>query len=290
MTEGVKSNLSAAEVKARVLLDASDWIRKFKGKTVVIKFGGNAMIDEKLEHAFASDVAFMQLVGIIPVVVHGGGPQISAELEKAGIQNHFVDGLRVTSVEAISVIREVLTNQIGNPLRDRINQVGGNAETFSGESSGLMTAEITNSALGQVGEVVAVNDLVLLQAIRDGVIPVISTIAPDELGNGLNVNADLAAAALAVALRAEKLVVLTDVPGLFSNWPQQDSLISEIGSRELAELLPNLEQGMIPKMQACLQAVEGGVKSAHIIDGRIEHSLLLEIFTEEGIGTLVSAS
>lgn len=290
MIQADKDVLDLAKVKAKTLVEAAPWIRKFQGKIVVIKFGGNAMVDEALQRAFAEDIAFLQLVGIKPVVVHGGGPQISAGLADAGIESKFVDGLRVTSPEAIEVIRNVLTNEIGVPLKDMIIAAGGNAEVFSGETEQLFTATITRADLGQVGEVTSVQSGVIHNALANQVIPVISTVAPNAAGQVLNVNADLAASALAIALGAEKLVVLTDVPGLYIDWPNTDSLISEITLAELEQLIPTLEEGMIPKMQACRDAVVGGVNKAHIIDGRIQHSVLLEIFTTSGIGTLVTPS
>jgi len=283
-----KENLDQIKIKAKTLVEAAPWIRKFQAKIVVIKFGGNAMVDEALQRTFAEDVAFLRLVGIQAVVVHGGGPQISAGLADAGIESSFVDGLRVTSPEAISVIRDVLKTQIGEPLAQMIVDADGKAEVFNGETEGLFTATQTRTDLGLVGVVSTVNTEPILRALQAGVIPVIATVAPDSSGQLLNVNADLAASSLAVALQAEKLIVLTDVPGLYSNWPSLDSLISEISVSELEELLPSFESGMIPKMQACLEAVRGGVPKAHIIDGRIQHSLLLEIFTTAGIGTLVT--
>jgi len=283
-----KENLDQIKIKAKTLVEAAPWIRKFQGKIVVIKFGGNAMVDEALQRTFAEDVAFLRLVGIQAVVVHGGGPQISAGLADAGIESTFVDGLRVTSPEAISVIRDVLKTQIGEPLAQMIVDADGKAEVFNGETEGLFTATQTRTDLGLVGVVSTVNTEPILRALQAGVIPVIATVAPDSSGQLLNVNADLAASSLAVALQAEKLIVLTDVPGLYSNWPSLESLISEISVSELEELLPSFESGMIPKMQACLEAVRGGVPKAHIIDGRIQHSLLLEIFTTAGIGTLVT--
>ena len=283
-----KENLDQIKIKAKTLIEAAPWIRKFQAKIVVIKFGGNAMVDEALQRTFAEDVAFLRLVGIQAVVVHGGGPQISAGLADAGIESSFVDGLRVTSPEAISVIRDVLKTQIGEPLAQMIVDEDGKAEVFNGETEGLFTATQTRTDLGLVGVVSSVNTEPILRALQSGVIPVIATVAPDSSGQLLNVNADLAASSLAVALQAEKLIVLTDVPGLYSNWPSLDSLISEISVSELEELLLSLESGMIPKMQACLEAVRGGVPKAHIIDGRIQHSLLLEIFTTAGIGTLVT--
>ena len=283
-----KENLDQIKIKAKTLVEAAPWIRKFQGKIVVIKFGGNAMVDEALQRTFAEDVAFLRLVGIQAVVVHGGGPQISAGLADAGIESTFVDGLRVTSPEAISVIRDVLKTQIGEPLAQMIVDADGKAEVFNGETEGLFTATQTRTDLGLVGVVSTVNTEPILRALQAGVIPVIATVAPDSSGQLLNVNADLAASSLAVALQAEKLIVLTDVSGLYSNWPSLESLISEISVSELEELLPSFESGMIPKMQACLEAVRGGVPKAHIIDGRIQHSLLLEIFTTAGIGTLVT--
>jgi acetylglutamate kinase len=283
-----KENLDQIKIKAKTLVEAAPWIRKFQGKIVVIKFGGNAMVDEELQRTFAEDVAFLRLVGIHAVVVHGGGPQISAGLADAGIESSFVDGLRVTSPEAITVIRDVLRTQIGEPLAQMIVDADGKAEVYNGESQGLFTATQTRTDLGLVGVVSSVNTEPILRALQAGVIPVIATVAPDSSGQLLNVNADLAASSLAVALQAEKLIVLTDVPGLYSNWPSLDSLISEISVAELEELMPSLESGMIPKMQACLEAVRGGVPKAHIIDGRIQYSLLLEIFTTGGIGTLVT--
>jgi len=283
-----KENLDQIKIKAKTLVEAAPWIRKFQGKIVVIKFGGNAMVDEALQRTFAEDVAFLRLVGIQAVVVHGGGPQISAGLADAGIESTFVDGLRVTSPEAISVIRDVLKTQIGEPLAQMIVDADGKAEVFNGETEGLFTATQSRADLGLVGVVTSVNTEPILRSLDAGVIPVIATIAPDSSGQLLNVNADLAASSLSVALKAEKLIVLTDVPGLYSNWPSLDSLISEISVAELEELFPSLESGMIHKMQACLEAVRGGVQKAHIIDGRIQHSLLLEIFTTAGIGTLVT--
>jgi acetylglutamate kinase len=281
------TNLDLARIKAQTLIEASPWIRKFQGKVFVVKFGGNAMVDEKLQQAFASDIAFLNLVGIKAVIVHGGGPQITARLSELGMKSEFVDGLRVTSPEAIDVIRDVLMNEISAPLASMVENVGAKAVVYNGATEGLFTAAITRSDLGLVGEVVSVDAGVINQALEANLIPVISTVAPDSSGQLVNVNADLAAASLSIALGAEKLVVLTDVPGLYSDWPDRDSLVSELNASELEELLPDLESGMIPKMQACLNAVRGGVSRAHIIDGRVSHSVLLEVFTPSGIGTLV---
>ena len=281
------TNLDLARIKAKTLIESAPWIRKFQGKVFVLKFGGNAMVDEQLQKAFAEDVAFLNLVGIKAVVVHGGGPQITSRLADLGLKSEFVDGLRVTSSEAISVIRDVLMNEISTPLANMIASSGAKAAVFNGETEGLFKASITRADLGLVGEVVEVNASVIARSLEANLIPVISTVAPDASGQLINVNADLAASSLAAALGAEKLVVLTDVPGLYSDWPNRDSLVSELTSSELEEMLPDLESGMIPKMQACLNAVRAGVSKAHIIDGRVPHSVLLEVFTPSGIGTLV---
>lgn len=275
-----------ARIKAETLIESLPWLKQFHGKTVVVKFGGNAMVDEALQQAFAEDMAYLRWVGIKPVVVHGGGPQISARLAELGIESEFRNGFRVTTPEVIGVVRDVLRNDISANLASLIEVAGAGAAVMSGEDSNLFRAEISGDA-GLVGEVTQVNPRIVFDALDAGKIPVISTVAPDAAGQLLNVNADLAASALAVALGAEKLMVLTDVPGLYSDWPNRDSLVSEITIAELSELLPNLESGMIPKMQACLEAVAGGVPRAHVIDGRTPHSILLEIFTRTGFGTMV---
>jgi acetylglutamate kinase len=294
MSTNQNQDTALARIKAETLIESLPWLQTFHGKVVVIKFGGNAMVDEQLQQAFAQDMAYLRYVGIKPVVVHGGGPQITARLAEMGIETEFVGGLRVTSDEVIEVVRDVLRNQISANLARLVIQAGAKALVLSGEDSNLFRAERTRSDnqgnpvdLGLVGEVSSVNPRVVLEALQDGVVPIISTVAPEASGKVLNVNADLAAASLAVALGAEKLILLTDVAGLYSNWPNQDSLISEIDSAQLSELLPQLESGMIPKMQACLNALAGGVSRAHVIDGRAPHSILLEIFTSSGVGTLV---
>jgi acetylglutamate kinase len=283
-----------ARIKAETLIESLPWLQDFHGKVVVIKFGGNAMVDEQLTKAFAEDMAYLRFVGIKPVVVHGGGPQITARLAELGIETEFKSGLRVTTDEVIQVVRDVLRNQISADLAKLVQNAGASTVILSGEDANLFRAERTTvdqagNALdvGLVGEVTQVNPRVVLEALAEGVVPIVSTVAPGPDGSLLNVNADLAAASLAVALGAEKLLLLTDVAGLYSNWPNKDSLISEIRVSELKQLLPELESGMIPKMQACLNALAGGVPRAHIIDGRTPHSILLEIFTSSGVGTLV---
>ncbi|MDR9362650.1 MAG: acetylglutamate kinase [Microbacteriaceae bacterium] len=295
MKPAESTDTGLARIKAETLIESLDWLREFHGRTVVIKFGGNAMVDQALQKSFAEDMAYLRFVGIRPVVVHGGGPQITAKLAELGIETEFKAGLRVTTSETISVIRDVLRDSVGAGLVGQIELAGAEAKVLSGEDQALFLAEKTKVEtedgevdLGLVGEVRAVNPRAVLDLITVGKIPVISSIAPDVDGELLNVNADLAAASLAVALGAEKLIVLTDVPGLYSDWPDRSSLISEITSVELRELIPSLESGMVPKMSACLEAVDGGVPKAHIIDGRDPHSILLEIFTESGVGTQVS--
>ncbi|RKR91725.1 N-acetylglutamate kinase [Micromonospora pisi] len=290
-------DLSQAQQKAAVLIEALPWLARFSGATVVVKYGGNAMIDPELQRAFAADMVFLRYAGLRPVVVHGGGPQISSMLSRLGIVSEFKGGLRVTTPEAMDVVRMVLVGQVGRELVGLINEHGPYAVGLSGEDARLFTAVrrpayIDGEAvdIGQVGDVATVNVDALTDILAAGRIPVISTVAPDVDGVLHNLNADTAAAALAVALEARKLVVLTDVPGLYANWPDTSSLISALTADELAELLPSLESGMVPKMEACLRAVRGGVPAAHVVDGRVAHSTLLEVFTSEGFGTMVISS
>ncbi len=283
-----------ASAKARVLAGALPWLKRYHGKTVVVKYGGNAMTDDTLKRAFAEDIAFLRFAGFKPVVVHGGGPQISSMLDKLGIESEFRGGLRVTTPEAMDVVRMVLVGQVQRELVGLINDHGPLAVGLSGEDAGLFTAKPTNTIvdgeevdLGLVGEVASVRPEAVQDLVEAGRIPVISSVAPDAEGRVHNVNADTAAAALAIALGAEKLLVLTDVEGLYRDWPDSDDVIQEISPESLAELMPSLASGMVPKMQACLNAVTGGVAKATVVDGREPHSVLLELFTDEGIGTQV---
>jgi acetylglutamate kinase len=285
-----------ARLKAETLIESLDWLREFHGRIVVVKFGGNAMVDEQLQLAFAQDMAYLRFVGIKPVVVHGGGPQITARLAEIGIESEFRAGMRYTDEKTMTVVRDVLRNTISKNLANLIEESGAQTVVLSGEDDSLFRAVKVKGQtsegevdLGLVGEVKTVNPRAVLQALDQGKVPVISSVAPSNSGQLLNVNADLAASALAIALGADKLMVLTDVPGLYANWPEKDSLLSEISVEELTELMPKLESGMIPKMQACLRAVQGGVPKAHIIDGRQPHSILLEIFTKAGVGTQVTS-
>lgn len=292
--------LDHAESKAEVLIEALPWIRRFAGTVMVVKYGGNAMVSEELRRAFAEDIVFLHHVGVHPVVVHGGGPQINAMLDRLGIASEFRGGLRVTTEEAMDVVRMVLTGQVGRELVGLVNSHGPYAVGFSGEDAGLLRARRTGAVvdgqevdLGLVGEVTGVDPTAILDVIESGRIPVVSSVAPEidddgePTGQVLNVNADTAAAALAAALGAAKLVLLTDVEGLYADWPDRDSLISSLTAAQLRALLPSLASGMIPKMAACLAAVDAGVQRAHVVDGRRPHSMLLEVFTSAGVGTQV---
>jgi len=277
-----------------VLLEALPWLDRFHGETVVIKYGGHAMIDEELRAGFAQDLVFLRYAGLRPVVVHGGGPQVTEFLERLGIESTFTAGLRVTTPETIDVVRMVLAGKVNKDIVGLVNRYRPFAIGLSGEDANLFTARRKLAVvdgeqvdIGLVGDIVATDPGVLKALIADGRIPVVSSVARGQHGETFNVNADTAAAALAVALGAAKLVVLTDVEGLYRDWPGSAEVISELTVGELAELLPSLSAGMIPKMEACLTAVRGGVPHAHVLDGRLKHAVLLEIFTDSGIGTKV---
>ena len=284
-----------SEARAHVLAEALPWLQHYRDKIVVVKYGGNAMIDESLKAAFAADMVFLRTVGAKPVVVHGGGPQITAMLKRLDLDGgEFVGGFRVTTPEILDVVRMVLFGQVGRDLLGKINSHGPYAVGTSGEDAGLFTAERrfvdvdgTPTDIGLVGTITDVNPSAVMDIIEAGRIPVVSGIAPGTDGNVYNINADEAAGALAAALGAERLVVLTNVEGLYTDWPDKDSLLSKIKADDLAQMMPKLDTGMIPKMGACLTAVNGGVKAAHVIDGRIAHSVLLELLTVGGIGTMV---
>ena len=282
------------QAKARTLAGALPWLKRYHQKIVVVKYGGNAMTDDTLKRAFAEDIAFLRFAGFRPVVVHGGGPQISAMLDRLDITSEFKGGLRVTTPEAMDVVRMVLVGQVQRELVGLINEHGPLAVGLSGEDAGLFTAEQTNTIvdgeevdLGLVGEVSHVRPEAVLDIIGAGRVPVVSSVAPDVDGQIHNVNADLAAASLAIALGAEKLLVLTDVEGLYLDWPDPEEVIGEINPEELERILPTLASGMIPKMGACLNAVQGGVPRATVVDGREPHAVILELFTDEGVGTQV---
>jgi acetylglutamate kinase len=283
-----------ALAKASVLVDALPWLERFHGKVVVIKYGGNAMSSPELQRSFAEDVVFLRYAGLRPVVVHGGGPQITEHLDRLGMASEFRGGLRVTTREAMTVVRMVLVGQVNRDIVNLINDHGAFAVGLSGEDGGLLTAErrgvIVDGAevdIGQVGDVTAVDPSTVVALLDGGRIPVIATVARGRDGVTYNVNADTAAAAIAIGLGAEKLVMLTDVQGLYGDWPTNSELVSSIAADDLRAMLPRLDAGMIPKMEACLRAVDAGVSRAHVLDGRVPHALLLEIFTTDGIGTMV---
>jgi acetylglutamate kinase len=292
---------NGAVSKAATLIEALPWLERFNGQIVVLKYGGNAMLDEELRRAFAQDVVFLRYVGLRPVVVHGGGPQINVQLDRLGMQSTFKAGLRVTTPETMDVVRMVLTGQVNREIIGLINAHGPFAVGMSGEDAHLLTARKTRVEvdgelvdIGRVGEIEAVNPGAISALLADGRIPVISTVARSKDGGVLNVNADTAAAAIAIELGAAKLVFLTDVAGLYPRWSGEDAAsalqarpISQLTADELAALMPGLSGGMIPKMAGCLAAVRGGVPQAHILDGRLPHAVLLEIFTDSGIGTMV---
>jgi acetylglutamate kinase len=280
--------------KAAVLVDALPWLQRFHDKIVVIKYGGNAMTRPELQAGFAEDVMFLRYAGLRPIIVHGGGPQITEHLNRLGIASEFRAGLRVTTPETVSIVRMVLTGHVNAEIVNMLNDHGTFAIGLSGEDASLLTAERRGAIvdgepvdLGQVGDVVAVDPSAMLALVDAGRIPVIATVARGLDGLTYNVNADTAAAAIAVGVAAEKLIVLTDVEGLYADWPDSAEVISSITASALAQLLPTLASGMVPKMEACLRAVEGGVPRAHVLDGRLPHALLLEMFTSEGIGTMV---
>lgn len=290
----ISAEESEAQAKAGVLVESLEWMKRFAGSTVVIKFGGNAMIREELLESFAEDIVYLRHVGVRPVVVHGGGPQINEMLTRLGVAPEFIGGYRVTSPETMKIVRMVLTGQVNPHIVNMINAHGPFAAGLSGEDAKLFGAEKRPPViidgqeidLGMVGDITTVRPEAVKTLTEQGIIPVISSISPQNGGEEvLNVNADAAASALAVALGAKKLVILTDVPGLYSNWPDTDSIYSSLTVSELKQLLPELSSGMVPKMRACCEAVEHGVEKAAIIDGRKPHSMLVEVFTQNGIGT-----
>jgi acetylglutamate kinase len=293
------TRLTDAHAKAVALVEALPWLERFHGRTIVVKYGGHAMTDEALRETFAEDVVFLRYAGIRVVVVHGGGPQINAHLDRLGIEQVFAGGLRVTTPETMDVVRMVLVGQVQREIVGLLNQHGPFAVGVSGEDARLFTASRTHAVvdgelidLGLVGDVVEVDPGVVQGLLADGRIPVVSSVSLDADGQVYNVNADTAAAALAVALQAEKLVALTDVEGLYTDWSPDQSeptgdVVSQLSAGELEQLLPTLSAGMLPKMEACLRAVRGGVSTAHVLDGRVPHALLLEVFTDSGVGTMV---
>ena len=278
-----------AGVKASILAEALPYIREFSGKTVVIKYGGSAMEDPALADLFAQDVVLMRLVGMNPVVVHGGGPQISDLMRRLGKEPEFVDGLRVTDAETVDIVRMALVGKVNREIVASVNRHGSYAVGLSGEDAGLITVKARDERLGFVGDVRRIDPSILARLIREELIPVVATVGVDETGQAYNVNADTVAGAIAESLAAEKLVYLTNVTGLYRDLADEGSLVSRIDATALAEIVDGgaVSEGMIPKLRSCLDALKGGVARAHILDGRIPHALLLEFFTREGIGTMV---
>jgi acetylglutamate kinase len=275
--------------KASILSEALPYIREFTGRTVVIKYGGHAMEDPVLADRFAQDVVLMRLVGMNPVVVHGGGPQISDLMRRLGKEPEFVDGLRVTDAESVDIVRMALVGKVNREIVAALNQHGSYAVGLSGEDAGLIKVEMRDERLGFVGDVTSIDPSIVHKLLREELIPVIATVGVDELGQAYNINADTVAGAIALAMAAEKLVYLTDVAGLYADYGDESSLISRIDVEGLAQMLTTgkADGGMIPKLESCIHALHGGVRRAHILDGRIPHALLLEFFTHEGIGTMI---
>lgn len=281
--------------KADILSQALPYIQKYSGKTVVIKYGGNAMINEDLKNTVIRDIVLLNCVGIKVVVVHGGGPKINEYLGKIGKKSEFVNGLRVTDSETMEVVQMVLGGKVNKDIVSLIDKNGGKAVGLCGMDANLLKAkkvELKNGIdIGYVGEIVDVNDSIIQHCLNGGYIPVISTVAlGQEDGKPYNVNADLAAAKISTKLKAEKFILITDVPGVLMNPKDENTLISELKVEDIPQLINDkiISGGMIPKIECCVEAVKGGVKRTHIIDGRVPHSLLLEIFSHEGIGTMIS--
>jgi acetylglutamate kinase len=285
----VLSQIDAA-TRAAILVEALPYIQAFAGKTVVVKFGGNAMVDDALAHSFAADIVLLRAVGIRPVVVHGGGPQIGELLAKLGKETEFRDGLRVTDAETLDVARMVLTGRVNADIVSAINQRDRVAVGLSGEDAGLIVAAQRDESLGYVGDVVSVNRRILDTLLAADFVPVISTIGADEHGQAFNINADSAAIAIAEALGSEKLIYLTDVPGVLTDVADPASLVSRLSAARARLLIADgvIAGGMIPKVEACLDAIDAGVASAHILDGRIAHVVLLELLTDAGVGTMIT--
>ena len=275
---------------AELMVEILPYIQRWRGKVVVIKFGGNAMTDASLAERFAEDVVLMHQVGILPLIVHGGGPQIGELMERLGKEPEFKDGLRVTDAETLDIARMVLVGKVNREIVSSINVHGPLAVGVSGEDGGLITAAARNPELGFVGDVTAVDPTLLQKLFSEGLIPVMSTIGADETGQAYNINADTVAGAVAQAMEAEKVVYLTDVEGLYEDLSDEASLIRQISAANLSQKIQSgqITDGMIPKTEACVRAVQNGVTSAHLVDGRIPHVALLELFTDAGIGTMIS--
>jgi acetylglutamate kinase len=278
--------------KAETLTEALPWIKRTWGRTVVIKYGGAAMNDPALREHVASDIVLMKLVGINPVIVHGGGPEITSYMERLGLPVRFHNGLRVTSDEAMEVVKMVLVGKVNKELVANINTHGRLAVGIAGDDANLIRAKQKDPELGRVGEVTAVDTTVVVNLIEDGFIPVIASVAAGEDGGSFNINADLVAGEIAAALGADKVIFLTDVDGLYADFDDKSSLISALTLDAAEEMImaDALSSGMIPKVAACAHALRGGVRRAHILNGTLAHALLLEVYTEQGVGTMIRHS
>jgi acetylglutamate kinase len=285
----VAGRVKDAGEKAHILAEALPYIREFAGKTIVIKYGGHAMENDELAELFATDVVMMRLVGMNPVVVHGGGPQITDLMRRLGKEPEFVDGRRVTDAETVDIVRMALFGKVNREIVATVNRLGSYAVGMSGEDAGLIRVDQRDPRLGFVGDVRSIDPTMVLRLLREELIPVIATIGVDDDGQAYNINADTVAGAIAEALDAEKLVYLTDVAGVYAQWPDESSLISRVDVDGLEKLIADgkASEGMIPKLESCVAALRNGVRSAHILDGRLPHALLLEFFTREGVGTMV---
>ena len=283
-------SVSSAAERAAVLAEALPYIQTFRGAVVVVKYGGNAMVDPDLAQSVAADVVLLRAVGFRPVVVHGGGPQISDLMARLGKVPEFRDGLRVTDADTLDVARMVLVGKVNREIVSAINRHGPLAVGVSGQDAGLITASPRDPSLGYVGDVSAVNPAIVERLLAEDLVPVVSTIGSDTLGQAYNINADTVAGAVAEALGAEKIIYLTDVAGLLADVSDPTSLVRRVTVDELDEALAAgpIEGGMIPKLTACVRAVRGGVTSAHLLDGRLPHVVLLEVFTDSGIGTMIT--
>ena len=289
MTTSPAERVRDAGEKAKILSEALPYIREFSGRTVVVKYGGHAMENAELAELFASDVVLMRLVGMSPVVVHGGGPQITELMRRLGKEPEFVDGRRVTDTETVDIVRMALVGKVNREIVAAVNRHGSYAVGLSGEDAGLIRVEQRDPKLGYVGDIREIDPTIVHRLIREELIPVIATVGVDDEGQAYNINADTVAGAIAEALDAEKLVYLTDVTGVYGDWPDESSLISRIDVAGLEKLVGSgkVSEGMIPKLESCVAALQSGVRRAHILDGRLPHALLLEFFTREGVGTMV---
>jgi acetylglutamate kinase len=289
VSETTDARVKDAGEKAHILAEALPYIREFAGKTVVIKYGGHAMENDELAELFATDVVMMRLVGMNPVVVHGGGPQITDLMRRLGKEPEFVDGRRVTDAETVDIVRMALVGKVNREIVSMVNRLGSYAVGMSGEDAGLIRVDQRDPRLGFVGDVRSIDNTMVVRLLREEFIPVIATIGVDDDGQAYNINADTVAGAIAESLDAEKLVYLTDVAGVYGDWPDESTLISRVDVDGLEKLIADgkVSEGMIPKLESCVAALRHGVRRAHILDGRLPHALLLEIFTREGVGTMV---